>query len=205
MNNQKNKKKLLIFLCLCIIAVLIYSTIHIYGIFYSEVMGNIQIENGTWNIIVNGTEISKGVDVDFVIDTINTEENNHVKPGTLAPGLSGNFKITINPTDTSVSVRYDVMLNQENLTNSSLKIKSIQETQGNNSLVQTAENTYTGIIPLEKIQAGETNTIKVEIEWQDDGNDEEDTNLGKKWENKLQIPITVHACQYLGEIIEPYK
>ena len=97
------------------------------------------------------------------------------------------------------------MLNQENLTNSNLEIKSVQEVQENNTLIKTAENTYTGVIPLEKIQAGSTNKIKVQIQWKEDGNDEEDTNLGQKEENKLQIPITVHVCQYLGETIQSYN
>ena len=204
-DNKKNKKIFEIFVCICILIILIYGVIHIYAIFYSEVTGNVTLENGTWNIIVNGTEISKGADVEFVIDTIQTDENDHVKPGTLAPGLSGNFEISINPTDTDVSVRYDVMLNQENLTNSNLEIKSVQEVQENNTLIKTAENTYTGVIPLEKIQAGGTNKIKVQIQWKEDGNDEEDTNLGQKEENKLQIPITVHVCQYLGETIQSYN
>lgn len=205
MKNKNNKKIIKIFVYICILLILIYGVIHIYAIFYSEVIGNVELENGTWNIIVNNTEISEGTDVNFVIDTIQTDENEHVKPGTLAPGLSGSFEITINPTDTDVSVRYDVMLNQENLTNSNLEIKSVQEVQENNTLIKTAENTYTGVIPLEKIQAGCTNKIKVQIQWKEDGNDKEDTNLGKQWENKLEIPITVHVCQYLGETIQCYN
>ena len=76
---NKNKKILKIFVCICILIILIYGVIHIYAIFYSEVTGNVTLENGTWNIIVNGTEISKGTDVEFVIDTIQTDENEHQK------------------------------------------------------------------------------------------------------------------------------
>ena len=44
----------------------------------------------------------------------------------------------------------------------------------------------------------------MEVEWLDDGlNDENDTNLGKDKTHKLQIPIKVHAIQYLGEEILP--
>lgn len=207
MNKQskKNMKKIMILVCMCMIFILIYETIRIYAVFHSEVTGNVQFENGTWNIIINGTEISKGVKTSFVIDQITTQENEHVKTGNLAPGLSGSFEIAINPKSTNVSVKYDILLNQENLNNSSLKIKSIQETEEGNTLIRTAENTYTAVIPLEKIKAGIINKITVEVEWADDEqNSKEDTKLGTVYESKLQIPITVNVCQYLGETITPY-
>ena len=41
--------------------------------------------------------------------------------------------------------------------------------------------------------------------WVDDElNNEEDTELGKEETHQLQIPIRVHAIQYLGEEIIPY-
>lgn len=204
--NRKNIKKILILVCMCMILIFIYEMIHIYAVFHSEMVGNIQFKNGTWNIIVNGTEISRGVETKFVIDQINTQENGHVITGKLAPGLSGNFEITINPKDTDVAVKYDVSLNQENLKNQNLKIKSVEEVQEGETLTKTGENTYTGIISLEKIKSGVFHKIKVEVEWIDDGqNDTEDTKLGIVYNSKLEIPITVHACQYLGETIIPYE
>lgn len=94
-------------------------------------------------------------------------------------------------------------LNKENLTNKNLKIKSIQETQMSNTLIQTSEDTYTAIIPLEEIQKGNcSNKITIEVEWVDDGtNDEQDTQLGSIYNSKLQIPITIHISQYIGEQI----
>lgn len=205
MNKIKNIKKLLILICMCIILILIYEVIHIYAVFYSEVSGNVQFKKGAWNIIINGTEISKGVETNFVIDKITTQDNEHVKPKKLAPGLSGSFEIVINPQNTDVSVRYDILLKQEGLTNSNLKIKSIQEIQEGNTLIQTGENTYTGIISLEKVKQGVTNKIKMEVEWNDDGlHDKEDTNLASEYNMKLQIPVTVKATQYLGETITQY-
>lgn len=205
MNKIKNIKKLLILICMCIILILIYEVIHIYAVFYSEVSGNVQFKKGAWNIIINGTEISKGVETNFVIDKITTQNNEHVKPERLAPGLSGGFEIVINPKNTDVSVRYDIILKQDGLTNSNLKIKSIKEIQEGNTLIKTGENTYTGVISLEKIKQGMTNKIKMEVEWNDDGlHDKEDTALGSIYNMKLQIPVTVKATQYLGEKITEY-
>ena len=203
--NKQNEKKIIILVCMCSILILIYEIVHIYAIFYSKVTGNVEMKNGKWVIEINGTEISKGVQKDFVIDQINIDQNEHVKEGKLAPGLSGNFEIQINPKNTDVSVKYEISLNEENLKNSSLKIKSISETEYNNELIRTEKNTYTAIIPLEKIKQGVTNSIKIEVEWENlEENNGEDTKEGKKYQSVLQIPISVRVCQYLGEKILPY-
>ena len=202
---KKNKilLKSLILLSIILIAIIVYQIIHIYAVFNSEVSGNIEFEKGKWNIFVNGTEISSGIDKEFVIDKINVDNAANVKEGKLAPGVTGDFEISINPTNTNVSVRYDISLNQEGLTNKNIKIKSIEETAEGNSLINTAENTYTGIMPLEKIQTGVVNNIKVEIEWKnEEENNEEDTGLGVVYNSKLEIPIKVHFSQYLGEEIK---
>lgn len=73
-----------------------------------------------------------------------------------------------------------------------------------NTLIETAENTFTAIIPLEEIQKGNsTNKISIEVEWIDDGlNDEQDTELGSVYNSQLEIPITLHVSQYTGEQIQ---
>ena len=105
---RKNAKKLLVFLCLCIILLIIYGVIRIYALFHSELGANVQLKNGTWNITVNGTDITKGTDIQFAINNVTVEENEHVKPGNIAPGLTGTFKINIDPENTNVSTRYDI-------------------------------------------------------------------------------------------------
>lgn len=201
---NKKLKKILILLMLGVLILLIYKAISIYAVFHSELEANVKLENGVWNIIVNGTDITKGTDIEFEIDQITTTENSHVKPGKLAPGLSGSFEIAINPENTNVSVRYDITLNQEELGESSLKIKSIKEIAQNYQLIETEENTYTGIISLDEIKNGINHKIKMEVEWLEEGaSNEADTNLGTSSTRELQIPIIVHAIQYLGEEITP--
>lgn len=202
---NKNLVKILFLLIMCIVILLIYKIINIYALFHSEMEGNVQFENGTWNITVNGEDITTGTVTEFVIDLIDTTQNDYVKPGKLAPGLSGSFEIAINPKDTDVSVRYDITLNQEELGGSNLTIKTIEEVEQGYPLIKTAENTYTGVIPLQDITKGITHKIKMEVEWLDDGlNNENDTEIGKNETHQLQIPMTVHAIQYLGEEIIPF-
>lgn len=202
MKKNKNLQKVLFLLMMCVLALLIYKIINIYAVFHSEVEANVKLENGVWNITVNGTQITTGVETQFVVNQISTTENDHVKPGTLAPGLSGTFEMAINPEDTNVSVRYDITLNEEELGDTNLQIKSIKEVENNYQLMKTGENMYTGILPLQDIQKGIIHKIQMEIEWIDDGlNNEADSELGKDGAQPLQIPITVHVIQYLGEKI----
>ena len=115
---NKNVKKVLFLLIICIFILLIYKIIDIYAVFHSEMDAYVKLENGIWNITVNGEKITTGVETEFTIDEITATQDIHVKPGRLAPGLSGSFEIAINPENTDVSVRYDITLNQEKLENS---------------------------------------------------------------------------------------
>ena len=76
--NKQNKKKIIILACICSMLILIYETIHIYAIFYSEVTGNVQLRNGAWNIVINGTEISNGVEKNFEINNVNIKEKENL-------------------------------------------------------------------------------------------------------------------------------
>lgn len=200
----KSKKIYLVYVFILLIAII--CIIQIFAVFQSEVEGSINLEKGVWQIEVNGTDISNGVNKEFIVNNIEIQNNEHVKPGNLAPGLSGIFNISINPENTDVSVRYDVSLNEESLTNKNITIKSITETVQGNSLIKTGENVYTGIITLDDINQGIQNNIKVEIEWIDNEEyNEEDINMGTQEDYKLEIPIVVHVTQYLGEVIETYE
>ena len=201
---NKNIRKILFLLMTSVFILLIYKIIDIYAVFHSEIESNVALENGKWNITINGSDITTGTVTEFVINQITTTENEHVKPGNLAPGLSGSFEIEINTEDTNVSVRYDITLNQQELGDSNLKIRSIEEIEQNYKLIQTDENTYTGVILLEEIKQGINHRIRMEVEWADEEiSNVADTTLGTDVTNKLQIPITVHAIQYLGEEITP--
>ncbi|MBR3163431.1 MAG: hypothetical protein IKF17_04975 [Clostridia bacterium] len=91
------------------------------------------------------------------------------------------------------------------MTNENIQINNIVETIDNNTLTKTGENTYTAIIPLNKIKNGITNNIKISIQWVDNELDStQDISIGATSNPKLHIPITVHVSQYLGETISEY-
>lgn len=197
-----NKLKKRYILYIFILLLISYCAIQIYAVFQSEVTGSVNFLNGVWQIKINNIDISNGINKEFVVDTIEIQDNEHIKPGNIAPGVSGIFNISINPENTDVSVRYDISLNEENLTNDNIVIKEVTETVTGKSLIKTAENTYTGVILLEEIKQGIYNNIKVEIEWKyDEINNEQDIIMGTDADFKLEIPINIHVCQYFGEEI----
>lgn len=202
MKINKKSKIFIFILCVVLLIMIIYRIVNTYALFYSEVNGNVELKNGTWQIFVNGTDIAQGTDVKFLIDNIEVEEKDHVKQGNIAPGMCGKFNIEINPVDTDVSVRYDITIDKEKIEKSFFNVKF----SDNNLLIKTGKDTYTGIISLEDIKNGVKNNIALEVIWENyEENNEEDTKFASEYDSKLQIPITVHAIQYLGEEIIPYQ
>ena len=77
---RHNKIKKIYLLYICIILLLIFSIIQIYAVFQSEVEGTVNLVNGIWQIKVNNTEISNGVNKEFTVEEIEIQNNDHVQP-----------------------------------------------------------------------------------------------------------------------------
>lgn len=201
---KKNKNKILIAsLFIILVIILIYTIITTYATFRSEFTGDMKIDNATWKILVNNTDISSNAVKQFTIDNINVDESQGVEQGKLAPGLKGNFNILIDPTDTDVSIKYELKIDTTNINFTNIKIESVAETLHGNNLINTDANTYTGIIKLNDIKDKVTNNIQVTLAWDDNGKD--DINVGEIPNNKINIPVELRVSQYLGEEIQEYN
>lgn len=203
--NKKVIKQILIIITLVMVLFVIYKLVETYGVFYSEGTATVVQEQAKWTIKINNADISSGIEQELIIDQVEISENTHVAPGKIAPNLTGDFYIVIDPGNTDVAIRYDIQLDKSNLTNQQIQILSISEIENENTLVETDKDVYTGVISLADIKAGVTNKIKVSINWQnDESNNEVDTNMGITKNSKLQIPININVSQYIGETIEQY-
>ena len=198
-----SKKRIILVMAFITIIVLIFTAYKIvttYAVFYSEVSGTTNKDLAKWKVNVNGETIQN-----FTIGSLNVEQSNNVKAGKLAPGTKGNFIIDIDPNNTQVSVRYDISINLSNITNDMIYLDSVSEIGSGNAIIQTEENTYTGIIPLSNIDGTYTEEVKLAFVWEnDENNNEEDSVIGKVANLKIEIPITIKIRQYLGEEINPY-
>ena len=204
--NKKILKKVLIIIILFVVLFVCYKITTTYAVFYSEGNGQVVQKNSNWKILVNNTNISSGILTKFEVNEFETSQNEHVEDGKIAPSITGFFFITIDPTNTDVSIRYDINLDKTALEGKTIEIITIEEIETKANLTLTAENTYTGVIPLIKIKEGTTNKIKIAITWENnEENNESDTALGSSVNAKMNIPITVSIKQYLGEELEEYE
>ena len=197
---KKNIISIIALVCVILTLIIIIST---YAIFESNVNGQIVVEKAKWIIYVNNTNISSGINRNFVIDNAEIESNDRIEEGNIAPGLRGKFNIVIDPKDTDVSVRYDIKFDFFFFLKTKIKIDSIDEIENNGIFVKTAEDTYTGIITLDQIKSGTINDIQVDFYWEnDETKNEQDTEIGKIVNNKIEIPVEISVKQYLGEEIK---
>ena len=200
------------------IIMLLFTTFQIISSFakYStNATATMQKNAGAWVIKVNNQNItsSSGAVQNFVIGDLVYPENQYVVENKLAPASSGYFDIVIDPTGTSVAIRFDVTLDIQNLdeydsigfTDAFRVIEGEEDSEG---LVRTGINTYSGIIDLDDIEDEIESTIRFYIGWEEEetqSGDESDTQIGLTPGVSTDLPVTVVVTQYLGEQLIPYQ
>lgn len=198
-----NIKKIFILLTIIMLCFTIYKIVSTYALFETQLQKNVKADVGKWNIKVNAEDITNTTTHSFTMNTFKISQSPYTKENKIAPGMDGTFEIDIEPQDTQVSIRYDIAIDSTELTNQSIKLNSVMEKNNNNEIIKTAENTYTGVIPLEKINKDYLEAIEISFSWENvEENNEEDTKIGTVYASNLSIPITVTFSQYLGETIE---
>ena len=192
----------LVFVFLCFTFMMFADTL---ALFESNASGEADMDIGKWVIKVSDVSITDGESQSIVVDSFVYEENEHVESGYIAPGTSAYFDLIFDATECDVAVKYDIAFNFESIDYSDNISISVSGAENNSNVIRTAENTYSGVIDLESIENNELVTLQVEITWDNlEAYDESDTALGIEHGNKLRVPITVNAVQYLGETIVPY-
>lgn len=179
-----------------------FELVNTYSVFESNALGEVSSKLASWKVLVNGTDIVKSNT--FSLDSINFDTSNRVVTGKTAPGISGNFDIVIVPNDTEVAFRYDITFDFSALDNKEFSVVSIEDINGGN-LVRTDEFIYSGVYSIDDIKNGYISDIRVSLLWNNnEDNNDKDYELGSKFNNKLNIPVSVHVIQYQGDGLEEY-
>ncbi len=175
-----------------------------YALFESQRVNTSSLAIAKWQVKVNDNLLS-GSTSTFTINNFTWSTSQYVKEGKAAPGLNGYFDIEIDPNDADTSIRYDVTFDFSVLDSSQFEITEIKEVDDKN-IVRTGEYTYSNIILLDDIKNGETNTIRVYIEWlNDENNNEKDSELGTVLNSQVMIPVAVDVTQYVeGDTLTAY-
>jgi len=205
-----NKKiKLIIFiLILVLLVVILRSTFSKYA---NEATAVINEEVGKWVIKLNDTDITtETASTDFNMDKVYWDWDSfpHVKYPNVAPGMKGYFDLVIDPTDTDVSMKYTVEIDDSNVSipDVNIKITDIQEINGKELTITSnpdGPEIVERIKKLAEIQSENENerldTIRIFVEWENnEDNNETDSEIGKVSDNVISIPIKVNVIQYTG-------
>lgn len=196
-------RRYLILIGFILLSITAYSIIETYGLFETNNQGDINIKTAKWIINLNNVDISQGFSENFVIDNISYSENSKIADGYIAPGRTGYFDITLNPTGTEVAVRYDIKIDlSKNNYGDNIHFSVTDLSAGN--AVLTAPYTYSGVITLASISSNKTITLRLNVEWVNyESYNESDSLLGTTPNSKLSIPVSIDIKQYLGEEIKP--
>lgn len=222
------KKILKISLVILIILMIVYIIINTYSKYMNNANTRIEQNVGRWNIKVNGVDITStdGEPVEFEIDNFVWTTDSHVKEGKVAPGMKGQFEVSIDPKDTDVSVQYSIKIDNSKLTESNdinLKIKKIildgeeyefvstpiteeiENDQGEIETVIVSTEIEVRITkPLEEVQSTDDSVridnMLVEVEWENNEEfNEKDSEIGRVPNNVIVLPISIDVIQYTGE------
>lgn len=196
-------KKLVIltFFAMLIFSLLLGST---YGIFETDLGQSSSIPVAAWEVTVNDLSVA-GSQNTFDVGDIIWETKENVLAGKVAPGMSGYFDIVINPQDTDVSIRYDVVYDLDYLSNinKAFKVTKVEEL-GGSTLILTDKYTYTNTIDLTQIKEKTIHTIRTHVKWEDMQDNGEDDYTTGTTDTSFEVPIVVNVSQYLGEEIREY-
>lgn len=193
-------KKILYLLFISFVLITTYEVMNAYGLFESKNKLVVNQNVARWKILINGSNITEE---DFVINSINVEDNENVLNGKLAPGVRGYFDVEIDP-QADTSIVYSISFDFSQISDS-FKVENIEETTSGN-LIRTDESTYSKVITLNEIKENKKNNVRVYLKWENkEDNNATDSKIGLTENNYINIPVSVSAMQYFGEDIEEYQ
>lgn len=190
---MKNTILLVFFILL---ALTLFYFVDTYGLLESNGTANVEQTIGKWKITLNGVDIT--LNNTLTVEDLIYAENENVEPGYFAPGTEASYEIEVDPSNTDVSIRYDINMDLTELKDHPNIFFSVKTGE-----IEIADNngTYTGVIPLSAIQSGEKLKISITLIWEnnEDYNEFDNTLIGSG--KFFTIPITIKFLQYLGEEI----
>ncbi len=207
-------KKLLTILLLIMLIISLLQIANMYALYKQENQGDYSNLLGVWSIKVNGADISSGdqnLTFNMTEDNLIYLDSARVKSQKMAPGTQAYFEIIIDPTNTDVSVIYQLDMQFEQLTTKMklVKVENWFQKSGNEEKIENtdistnlASNTYKAVIPISKINDKYLNHVKLYFEWiNDENNNAVDSEIGQTENAKISVPLKINLKQYTGEVI----
>ena len=187
------KKSDIVFLIL-FLAVLSFSLIYLFQASYAKYRRNtetnVQGRIASWDIKINNESINDGATLSNTITPV-IDTNQYVKEGTIAPGSTGYFELTIDATNVDVDFTYTITGEvAEETPLVDLKLTGYKINDGS-LITYNATNGITGDIPMNT----SSTKLKIYFQWIDDAtntmNNQEDTEYAQN-EDYLDTNIKVN-------------
>lgn len=206
-------KKLLTILLLIMLIISFFQIANMYALYKEQLQGDYRNLLGVWAIKVNGVDISSGdKNLTFTMteDNLTYMDSANVKDNKMAPGRQACFEITIDPTNTDVSILYTLNIKLSEITEAKMSLVKVENyfqkedstEQIINETINTGEESQQAVIPIEKINEKYINHIKLYFEWTNvEANNESDSTLGATESAKISVPLEINLKQYTGEKI----
>ena len=168
---------------------------------------------GAWEIKVNGTDITTSGQVEeFAISDSQLEyiTSDYIQAGKIAPNGQAYFDIVIDPTDTDVSIVYQIDISSDTEANADIELISasdyFQKDGETDKITNTTTfqngNSYTSVIPVSKITQGYKNYVRLYFKWiNEEANNETDATLAETENATISVPLQINLKQYTGEVI----
>ena len=207
-------KKLLTILLLIMLIISFFQIANMYALYKEQLQGDYKNLLGVWAIKVNGVDISSGgKNLTFTMteDNLQYMDSSTVKDNKIAPGRQACFEITVDPTDTDVSILYTLNIKLSEIDEAKMTLVKVENyfqkedstEQITNETVYTGEESHKAVIPIGKINEKYINHIKLYFEWTNvEANNESDSTLGTTESAKISVPLEINLKQYTGETID---
>lgn len=208
-------KKLLTILVLIMLIISFFQITNMYALYKEQLQSDYTNLLGVWAIKVNDTDISSGgQNLTFTISDSQLQyiESEYTKADKIAPGGNAFFDIVIDPTNTDVSIVYqiDILENTNVVAPTKIELISVENYFGQGNDGQTNKttnnkeykngNSYTSIIPVNMITQEYKNYIRLYFKWVNvEENNETDSTLAETEGATISVPLKINLKQYTGE------
>jgi hypothetical protein len=194
---KKNDKIFLIVFLAIVSFSLLYLFQASYAKYRKQVTGEIHTTVASWNIKVNNENINNKTTLTTTI-TPTLDSDPYIKTGVIAPGSTGHFTLTIDPSLVDVDFTYQIESSPDTQT-PLYDLKFSRYTL--NGVSHTFQQGSEGIITGDLVKNSSTQTIVVYFEWDDNPStntmdNEDDTSyaINPSYTN-TKIKVQIHFTQ----------
>lgn len=206
-------KKLLTIFVLIMLIISFFQITRMYALYKEKLESEYTTLLGAWEIKVNEKPLTaEGQVATFTIaeDQLGYVASEYIQAGKTAPGGEVYFDFVIDPSNTDVSVMYQIDVGPSTgvpatfqVTKAENYFKKDGETDKiTNDTSNKSENSYISVIPVTRINAGYKNYVRLYFKWVNvEANNQTDSTLAETENAKLAIPLKITLKQYTGEVI----